>query len=221
MAIDSPFGKLSDPAQEGKEMKSRPHETGLLAMVFVTSIVFIMMPAECVAQGIGRAGRVEIFGVAQAMSDTSTTGLGLTIELDDTAMGGIGIGFNFNDHVNLNTAVYFGSIDITGEDRYSWYRAESDSSLWSWDINLDFNILKASFTPVLTAGLGFLSFSGDFDGLDFGETDFSYNVGAGIRWDVADHLLLKLLYKPTWTKLEDTDSRVRFDTVSLSIGYIF
>ena len=116
---------------------------------------------------------MEIFGVAQAMSDARTTGLGLSIELDDTVMGGVGLGFNFNDHINLNTAVYFGSIDIAGEDRFSRYRVESDSSLWSWDINLDFNILSTSFTPVLTGGLGFLSFSGDFAGLDFGETDFS------------------------------------------------
>ena len=201
-------------------MKLRSHGTRSLAIAAFSLIFAVTISAESTAQGIGRAGRVEIFAVGQTMSDDSTTGLGLTIELDDTAMGGVGIGFNFNDHVNLNTAVYFGEIDITGTSS-PWYRVESDASLWSWDINLDFNILKTSFTPVLSAGLGFFSFSGDFAGLDFGETAFSYNVGVGLRWDVADHLLLKLLYKPTWTKLEDTDSRVRFDTVSLSIGYIF
>lgn len=198
----------------------RPNGTSSLAIAAFSLIFAVTISAECMAQGMGRAGRMEIFAVGQTMSDDSTSGLGLTIELDDTAMGGFGLGYNFNDHLNLNTAVYFGEIDITGTAS-PWYRVDSDASLWSWDINLDFNVLNTSFTPVLTAGLGFFSFDGHFDGLDFGETDFSYNVGAGLRWDVADHLLLKLLYKPTWTKLEDTDSRVRFDTVSLSIGYIF
>jgi len=202
-------------------MRPRPHGTSSLAIAAFSLILVVTISAECTAQGMGRAGRVEIFAVGQITSDDSTSGLGLTIELDDTAMGGVGLGYNFNDHINLNTAVYFGTIDITGTGPSPWYRTESDSSLWSWDLNLDINVLNTSFTPVLTAGVGFFSFSGDFDGFDFGETDFSYNVGAGLRWDVADHLLLKLLYKPTWTKLEDTDSSVRFDTVSLSIGYIF
>jgi opacity protein-like surface antigen len=198
----------------------RPYKTSPLAIAAFSLMVVVAISAECTAQGMGRAGRMEIFAVGQVTSDDSTTGMGLTIELDDTAMGGVGLGYNFNDHINLNTAVYFGEIDITGTAS-PWYRVESDSSLWSWELNLDLNVLKTSFTPVLTAGLGFFSFDGDFDGFDFGETDFSYNVGVGLRWDVADHLLLKLLYKPTWTKLEDTDSSIRFDTVSLSIGYIF
>ncbi len=70
-------------------------------------------------------------------------------------------------------------------------------------------------TPLITGGIGFIDFEGEIVilGLTYSETNFSYNVGAGVRWDIGDTFLLKLLYRLTWTEQEDTD-----DTASSLTG---
>lgn len=178
-----------------------------------------MTSTVCRAQEWSRKGKGEIFALGQHMGADTTTGLGITLELDDTIVGGFGVGTNFNDHVNLNTDFFFGSTNVTG--RASGVEVEADSDLIGWDVNLDINILKSRITPMVTGGIGFIRFKGDVLGFDFDETDFSYNVGGGVRWDATDHFLIKAIYRATWTKMEDTDEAILFDGVSLSIGYIF
>lgn len=180
-----------------------------------------------IAQEWSRKGRGEVFVLGQSMSGDTTTGtvagLRPTIELDDTIVGGLGYGFNFNDFININTGLYFGSTDITG--RVSGVTLTGDTNLFGWDLNLDINFLKTRFTPLMTGGIGFINFNGSWNSAvgseDFSETDFSYNLGGGFRWDVSDHFLIKALYKATWTKLQDTDNNIMFNGVSLSIGYVF
>lgn len=155
------------------------------------------------------------------MSGDTTTGLGIEAEVDDTTVGGLGIGHNFHDHLNLNMDMFFGSTDIIfkGYGR----TLKLDTNLFGMDINLDYNILKGRFTPMITGGIGFINFSADggTTSSDVSETDFSYNLGAGFRWDVTDHFLIKGIYRLTWTELEDSDGSILLDGVSLSIGYVF
>lgn len=89
------------------------------------------------------------------------------------------------------------------------------------DFNLDVNILKSRFTPMVSGGIGFIRFTGGFNGGAFDETDFSYNLGWGFRWDVTNHFLIKAIYRATWTKLEDSDESILLDGISLGIGYVF
>ena len=111
--------------------------------------------------------------------------------------------------------MFFGSMDLTATA--GSLTIEDDCTLFGWDVNIDINILKYQFTPLVTGGIGFINFSGD----DFDETDFSYNIGIGFRWDITDHFLMKGMYRSTWTELEDTDDNVQFDGVSVALGYIF
>lgn len=172
-----------------------------------------------------RKGEFFVFGQSMGGDTTTTTVAGLrpTLELDDTIVGGLGYGFNFNDNVNINTDFYFGSTDITG--RVSDVTLTGDTNLFGWDLNLDINLLKTRFTPLLTGGIGFIAFNGSWNSAfgdeDFSETDFSYNLGGGLRWDVSDHFLIKAIYKATWTKLQDTDDNIMLNGVNLSIGYVF
>jgi opacity protein-like surface antigen len=146
-----------------------------------------------------------------------------TIAFDDTIVGGLGYGFNFNDHINLNTDLLLGSTDITG--RVSGVPLTGDTDLLALDFNLDINILKTRFTPLLTGGIGFMHFSGNWTSsirqVNLTETDLSYTLGAGFRFDVSDHFLIKALYKAKWIKFDLTDDNLMMDGVSLSVGYLF
>ena len=200
-------------------MKDKAKKIRILTIICLSLVVFITTPIVCNAQNWSRKGKGEIFALGQYMSGDTTTGCGIEMEVDDTTVGGFGIGYNFLDHLNLNMDMFFGSTDLIGKGYGATVKVDTD--LIGMDVNLDYNILKSRFTPMITAGIGFINFDGDVGGYDFNETDFSYNLGAGFRWDITDHFLVKGIYRATWTELEDTDDSIILDGISLSIGYLF
>jgi len=180
-----------------------------------------MTSAVCSAQDYSRKGKSEIFGMFQTMgSDTvkeTITGLKLPLEFDSTTIYGFGIGFNATDHWNMNTDLLFGSTDASMT--YLGNTTVMDTDLFLWDINVDYNIMANRLTPLVTAGIGFFNVSGSSGGFD--ETHFSYNIGAGGRWDITDNILVKAVYRITWTELDDTDKSLQLDGVCLSVAYMF
>lgn len=148
------------------------------------------------------------------MNGDKTTASEMTLDVDDSIVGGIGAGFNIG-RVNLNMDLLFGAADITSVN------SKLDAKLFCFDANLDYNILKSSITPLLTAGIGSISFSdSNIMVEEFTETDFSYNFGAGLRWTIKKHYLIKGIYRATWTKIKDTDDSIMFDGISIFLGYI-
>ncbi len=191
-----------------------------VTILCMSLVALVMTSVVCDAQEWGRKGKGEIFALGQQMNGDTVTGLGMELKVDDTIVGGFGAGFNFDDHLNLNMDIFFGSTDLTA--RGFGAAARADTTLFGMDFNLDYNILRSRFTPVISGGIGFIDFRGDINRYYyFEETDFSYNLGAGFRWDVSDHFLIKGIYRATWTELEDTDGSIRLDGISVSIGYLF
>ena len=93
-----------------------------------------------------------------------------------------------------------------------------------WDINIEYNIWKSRFTPLVTCGIGLMDFAIDTTATGVEkvhESNFSSNLGAGVRWDIKDNLLLKLIYRSTWTEVHNADNDQRYDGVSLSVAYMF
>jgi len=158
---------------------------------------------------------LEGFVIGQQMSADETPLAESTLEVDASFMGGFGAGFGLG-RINMNLDFLFGATDIRmGE-------ATLHSKLSNVDINLDYNLLKSSFTPLLSAGIGSMTFSESFTGQgDFMETDVSYNFGAGVRWNVARRYLIKILYRTTITKIQGTDDSVHFNGMMVGLGYSY
>lgn len=199
--------------------------TGFLGIIFITAMAFLLTSNDCRAQDWVRKGNPDIFVLGQQIVGDSTSagelGISFDIKVDDTFVCGFGMGHNFNNHLNLNGDIWCGSPDIGSVIFGTPLKAGSD--LIGMDFKLDYYILKNRFIPVVTGGIGFIYYDGDFgfSGSDFSETEFSYNFGAGVRWDIGDNFLVKALYKFTWTELEVTDDTLRLGGVSLSIAYVF
>lgn len=191
----------------------------IFGIVFVGLMAFVFTSAICSAEEWSRRGKWEMYGSGQYMSGDSTTGSGITLDLDQTFAGGLGVGINLSDNFNINLEAFYGSTEVTGKGFGG--SLKTDTNLFGSNLNLDINILKSRFTPVITGGIGYIRFEGDVLGFSFDETDFSYNVGGGFRWDVTNHFLIKAIYRGTWTKMEDTDKSILFHGPVLSIGYIF
>lgn len=228
-------------------MIKKTHTTNILVFIIFTAFAFILISTLCYAEESehrstgeisrgkkwnsrwkremnvhksNRNGKSEIIALVQYMSGDTATGLGINITLDDTVVGGLGLGHNFSDHLSVNSSLYFGSMDITAGA--FGMAAEGDTSLVSLNINIEYNISKNNLTPLFTGGAGFIKFDGEYDnGPEIKETDLSYNLGAGLRWDIANKFLLKTIYKVTWVKLEDADESMLFNGVNFSAGYMF
>lgn len=211
-------------------LKGRPMNVQIIKLstvITISLLVFTMTANLCSAQEWSRKGKTEIFGTIQMMGSETvkyscTDELPVKFDMDSTYIYGFGFGYNLSDHWNINTDLLFGSadtdvkiVDVTVET--------PDMDYILWDINVDYNIWKSRFTPLVTGGIGLMDF-----GIDttthagkVHESHFSSNLGAGIRWDVEDNLLLKVIYKSTWTDVHDADNDQRFDSVNLSVAYMY
>jgi len=195
--------------------------TRAVAIIISSFATLFMTATICSAQEWSRNGKGEFFGMVQTVGSVTLKGtpygMDISAKVDSTTLYGFGFGVNINDHFNFNTDFLFGSQDWTA----TWedITVKEDFGLWLWDINLDYNVWKDRLTPFITAGIGHLNISGE----DVSEGHFSYNFGAGLRWDLTDNICLKALYRwtSTWDELEDSDDKLELDGFSFGIAYMF
>ncbi len=140
------------------------------------------------------------------------------VYMDRLIGGGFGGGFNFNEMFNVNTGPYYANSSIVLERPGVGTSRELSVDILGWDLNLDVNLLKKKITPFVTAGIGAMNFTIDFD---HNETDFSFNTGGGVRWDISDLVFAKLFYKGTWVKLEDMGPYLTFQGVFFNLGIMW
>jgi opacity protein-like surface antigen len=162
----------------------------------------------------------DIFGMVYSFNGDEVTSLGVRAKIDDTTLYGFGIGYALDDNFNLNTDVLFSSADFfkaTSGDATS----SSNSDLLIWEFNLDYYALAKPLTPMLTGGIGLAYLNGSGLGLDFNETDVTYNFGAGIRWDATKNIFVKALYRWTWLDADHTDNKFLFEGIAISCGILF
>lgn len=216
--------------------------TKLSTITIISLLIFTMTVSLCTAQEWSRKGKTEFFATVQRMGSekieysypdklplniNDQIPFPVRLEMDSTNMYGFGFGYNLSDHWNINTDLLFGSADTDVKlvlDKHDVTVGTPEMDYILWDINIDYNILKSRFTPLVTAGIGLMNFSIDTTATGVGEvreSNFSSNLGAGIRWDVKDNLLLKVIYRYTWTEVRDADNDQRYDGVSVSVAYMF
>jgi len=204
-------------------------KTAKLSTIAILSLlVFTMTAGICSAQGWSRQGKTELFGTIQMIGGEKIRYsfpdmLPINLDIDSAAIYGIGYGYNITDHWNFNMDLLIGSADTDVKIVDTTAETE-DMDYILFDVNLDYNFWKSRFTPLITGGVGIMDFSIDTRATGIGDVDessFSYNLGAGIRWDIEDNLLLKFMYRSTWTELDDAHADLQYDSFGLSIAYMY
>ena len=207
--------------------------TKLWTITIISLLVFTMTASLSSAQDWSRKGKAELFGTLQTMGSEKVEFsypdalpdedmLPVTFDMDSTYVYGFGFGYNFSDHWNINTDMLFGSAD-TDVKIVDDTVETADMDYILWDINVDYNIWKSRFTPLITGGIGVMNISIDTttDAGNVHESNFSSNLGAGFRWDIEDNLLLKVIYRSTWTEVHNGDNDQRYDSISVSVACMF
>jgi opacity protein-like surface antigen len=209
-------------------MIANPQEVKLHKMSFVVlTLAIFNLAAVCNAEDFwSRKGKEELLLIVRPVTITRTTStlINATLEMEDTTFYAFGYGANLDDHFNLNfDAAFWTNFDFKLKSGGTVVN-HSDVDSMSMNLNLDYNIFKDRLTPVVSAGIGFIRFDGNWDNTfigNFSETDFTYNLGFGARWDITDNIGFKALYRNMWAELEDADDATKFDGVSFSLMILF
>lgn len=169
------------------------------------------------AEPYSREGKgYELFVFGQAMSGDETSGSGIDIAFESANVWGAGGGYS-GDYFNVNMDVFFGYMGWSATG-YDISMTNQYFTLTSVEINVD-GFLMYQISPLVTIGAGIMTFKNEE--IDITESNLSFNIGAGVRWDITPEIFIKGLYRSTWTKLEDTYTSLCFSGVSIFIGYIF
>lgn len=151
--------------------------------------------------------------------------------------------YRFNSRFDLQFSLDWNTVDydITvapGSAGLLGFSAKGDLEAFTPRIAVNFNILEGDFTPYLTGGVGWAFidtnipdappetacwwdpwwgyYCGTFQSTRSIDEP-TYDVGAGLRWDVSEMIALKLAYERHWLDLGEATSTPGFDLVKFGV----
>ncbi len=173
-----------------------------------------------------RAAKTEVYGIGQYLHSDDVTFNGpagkTTMKMDDTGLGGFGVAYHFNDFISIHGDFMFGGATFGGNLPTAAggnINIKQDAFIQTGRFNVDYNIINRRLTPFLTAGIGYQYLETElenappvgscwwdpwwgwvcyYDHPYAWETDFTWNVGGGLRWNVTDNLFVKATVGATW-----------------------
>jgi opacity protein-like surface antigen len=177
-------------------------------------------------EGLSRKGMSEFYGIGQYLHSEDINFNGPTgdvkTKMDDTGLGGFGFAYHFSDFFSVHGDFMFGSATFSGQAPLEFGTGtrsfKQDAFIQTGRFNVDWNIINRRITPFVTAGIGYqyletelentygtscywdpwygyVCYSGHYHAW---ETDFTWNAGAGIRWNILEHLSIKATGGATW-----------------------
>jgi opacity protein-like surface antigen len=192
-----------------------------------------------------RSGNWETsFGVSLTGSERSDGLNGSSLDVDSGWGIGASVGYNFNDHLALNfdgswiRADYDAVLDTEDE---GLVEISHELDVFNGQFNAVYNLLPGAFTPYLQAGIGWTYVDSNVaDGppttgcwwdpwwgyicsnfySTYSETNFSWNAGAGLRYDMGNGMFLRGGWQRTHID-GGSGADPRFDAFRFELGWLF
>ena len=193
-----------------------------------------------------RDGRFEAGLVIPYQNSASVEGeKGSGLDVDGSVGWGFVLGWNWTENINLsytfmmNKPKYEATIIpddlLNGPIKIGYKMSKMDHRF-----NATYNILKRPFTPFVTAGIGYTKLDSNIpsginqaacwwdpwygyicatDWNTYEKSEFTYNVGVGVRWDFSDYLYTKAAYSKEFLDLDNAS--LDFDYLSVEMGLLF
>jgi len=221
----------------------------LLALVLLGSSVPCRSQIPMAIEPLDRVHRTDLYGVGQYLHSESITFEGplgdFDLEMNDTGLGGFGFAYHFNTYLSLRGEFMFGSTAFQGHVPTSGgmlVAVDQDAFIHTGRVNLDYNILNRRLTPFFTAGIGYQYLETELSHLPpvnycwwdpwWGwicttgepvavETDFTWNVGGGVRWDITDQFFMKALGGANWVQYGDAKDITTQIEAAFTLGWSF
>ena len=196
-----------------------------------------------------RAGKSEIYGIGQYLhsGDINFNGpMGnVKVSMDDTGLGGFGMAYHFNDFLAVHADFMFGNSTFGGDvplESGGTVHVSQDAFIQTGRFNLDYNIINRRLTPFVTAGMGYQYLETDLQNAppvnvcwwdpwwgwscqtrqaSAWQTDFTWNVGAGVRWNITDQLFIKATVGAQWLEYSGANGITTQLEGMFAIGWMF
>ncbi|MGO8927428.1 MAG: outer membrane protein [Limisphaerales bacterium] len=192
-----------------------------------------------------RTAQPEIYGIGQYLHSDNITFNGpmgdVKVKMDDTGLGGFGMAFHFNEFLAVYADFMFGDTTFSGDmpmEGGGTIHESQDAFLQTGRFNLDYNIINRRLTPFVTAGIGYQYLETESNNRPPGnywdpwwgwqnghsrgwETDFTGNVGAGIRWNITDQLFIKATIGGQWLGYSGANGTTTQLEGMFAIGWMF
>jgi opacity protein-like surface antigen len=198
--------------------------TYLVASGMVLGLCLVAARAQIpmATEEFSRQNKVDVYGIGQYLHQGDAefdSPFGTTkLHLEDTGLGGFGLAYHFNDFLAIHGDFMLGPATFkVSEPNIPSYELGDNGFIQSGRINVDYNIINRRLTPFITAGIGwqYMEVEQDYYHYDpyhhhgyyyydyYSETDFTWNVGAGIRWNITDNLFIKVTGGAQWLTYQD------------------
>ncbi len=168
---------------------------------------------------------------------------GSAASLDDDLGLAIVFAYRFNNRFDLQFSLDWNTVDYDvtvapGGEGLLGFTGRGDLESFTPRVAGTFNILEGDITPYITAGAGWAFidtnipngppetscwwdpwwgyYCGTFQNTRSVD-NLTYNVGAGVRWDVSDTITLKLGYNRNWLDLKQASGTPGFDQIRLGV----
>jgi opacity protein-like surface antigen len=221
----------------------------LVAGVWVASFVIGRAQIPMVTEQYERAQHADLYGIGQYLHTETITFEGplgdFDMELGDTGLGGVGFAYHFNTYLSIRGEFMFGGSAFRGDiptEGGTTISVKQDTLIHTGRLNLDYNIINRRLTPFITGGIGYQYLETELSHLPpvqycwwdpwWGwicttgepvaiETDFTWNAGAGLRWDINDHVFIKALVGANWVQFNDAKDITTQIEAAFSLGVTF
>ena len=215
-------------------------------MIKRISLLVLLMIFSNTAFSQDREGRWEtsfVLNYQNSMDETFKHGSAL--DVDSSVGWGFTVGYNLTSNWNLSYKFMANKPDYTAvivpdEVGANPEFIDHQMSVYSNQFNLTYNFMQGPVTPYVVGGLGWTRLDSNLadgppqtgcwwdpwwgyicytDWKTFDTSEFTYNLGAGVRWDVNDAVYTKAAYSREFMDLKG--GSLDFDTFSLEIGIMF
>ncbi len=202
----------------------------LVLLIGACALLSLSFSGELAAKQTKRDGKWESsFKLLHSLSTDINGKMGSSIDIDSDIGWGFSLGYNINPHILVNyeftstTPKY--DATIVDEDN-DIHNIKHKMSLFSSQFNAVYTFTTEQFTPFVQAGLGWSYLDSNIaDGPPNGfcwwhpiwgyicesyqnthdDTRFSYNVAAGVRYELDNSLFFRASYQQNWVDLSSSD----------------
>jgi len=221
----------------------------LIALLIFTSTAVLAQydhPRKKVAKSGQRDGRFEGSVIlAYQTGLTKSNDGGSQVKVDSTAGWGLSFAWNWTENWNLSyrlisTSPKYTALIVPEDPEADPLLVDHDMSKLSNQLNVTYNFRSKAFTPFVVAGIGWTKLDSNIpsappeigcwwdpwwgyicfeDWETYKTSEFSYNLGAGLRWDVNTAIFTKASYTREFFKVNS--GSIHFDTALIELGLMF
>ncbi|WP_129777986.1 outer membrane beta-barrel protein [Peristeroidobacter soli] len=205
------------------------------------------LPWSAYAQETRPPGQEFGFDVVYQLSQKVKFDGGSTVDLNDDLGATLWWGWRFNEHLDLQAAIDWSNVSYDANFQSGTFpgvsaKVSGDIETFVPKVVLNYNILKGPLTPFLNVGMGWAFVDTNIPNsrvqvgcwwdpwwgyicTPYQSTksfdEFTYQVGAGVRWDINKSYALRLVYEKHWLDYSKASSTPDFDQFRLGMAFMF